>query len=205
MSKLEEARRLLAGNLKSLDLGTRNNIKAGSVLALLNSFEMTEARDTRKYFKANFTVLVPLADGRGRVVGSEGYQGHVKGDTFSTCFFLGDRFQRDISPFLCAVLDISRDDAKSMTAEAIQEAALALLKADGQQGAADNQIIIEVKGIESNPVEDKKKPGTLKTYINERYVRNVKPSEIADSLTEKDVERYFGSTEAFMKLVEAEA
>lgn len=202
MSKIDEARKLLEG-LNKLETGGRNNLKAGAAHALLNSFTMAEARDTRKYFKADFTVVKALCDGRGRQIGSEGYEGHTKGDTFTTCFFLGDRFQRDIGPFLCAVLDITKDAAAKMTAGEIQEAALALLSIEGQQGAANGQAIVEIKGVESAPVPDKKKPGTLRTYINERYVRNVKPSELAD-LDEKDIVRYFGSLEAFAALLEAE-
>ena len=203
MSKLDEARKMLE-TLKTIEIGGRNNIKEGTVVALLNKFTQEKSRAFVPYFKADFTVVKPMGDGRGRQVGSEGYDGHMKGDTFSTCFFLGDRFQRDIGPFLCAVLDISKEDAATMTAAEIQQTAALLLDCEGEQvGAASGQALIEIKGIESKPVEDKKKPGTLRTYINERYVRTVKPSELGE-LEEKDIVRYFGSLEAFAALMEAE-
>ncbi len=204
MSKLEEARKMLE-TLKTLETGGRNDMKEGSVIALLNKFTQEKSRAFVPYFKADWTVLFPITDGNGRAVGSEAYAGHLKGDTFSTCFFLGDRFARDMGPFLCAVLNISREEAGKMTAAEIQEAAVMMLDIEEEQtGAVSGQVLVELKAVRSAPYVDKKNPEKMKTTINVRYVRNVKPSEVAGTLSEKDMDRYFGSAEVFTALLENE-
>lgn len=201
---INKARKMLEG-LNKLETGNRNDVKPGTFQCLINEVSMQETRDFRPYIRAKATVLVPIMDGKGVKPETEGYAGHYKGEEISFCFFFGDRFQKDFSPFLCAALDISPEAAKEVSGEELREMALAVIKCDDQpSGILDNKVVIEMRGVESAPVEDSKNPGQLKIYINERFDKNVKLSSLVEKLDEQDMERYFGSVEAFTELMAEE-
>ncbi len=206
MSKLEEARRLMEKNLKGLGSDRKNRIKTGKYIVLFNSLTMEEQRDTKKYFCPTFTILKPLCDGNNQDPSHPTYAGHHKGDVGSSRFNLGDTFGRFFGPFVCALMDIDPEEAKKLDHYECVEVAMSLLSdpSSGTEGAYNNRSIVEIKGVESAPYPDTKNPGKTKTSVNVFYNRNVKPSEIADSLSEKDIVRYFGSLENFAALVAAE-
>ena len=196
----------LLGGLTKIETGGRNDIKPGTVQVLISQVAMEESRDFKPYIRSKATVLVPIMDGKGRKPWDEEYNGHFKGEEISFCFFFGDRFQKDFSRFLCAALDISPEDAKGVTGDELQQMALSIIKLDDQpSGTLDGNTVIEMRGVESAPVEDKKNPGKLKTYTNERYDKHVPLEDLMDSLDEQDIARYFGSMEHFAALCEAAA
>lgn len=201
---IEQARALMSG-FNKLETSNRNDVKPGTVQVLINSVELATSRKFVPYIQAKATVLVPVCDGKGRKPGSDGYEGHLKGDPISFCFFFGDRFNRDFSPFLCAALDFSPEAAKGLSSEEVQELATSVLKCEGQpQGVLDGTTVIEMKGVESAPVKDPKDPTKVRTYVNTRFTGHVKLASLADKLDESDVARFFGSAERFMELVAAE-
>ena len=198
---LEQARALLKD--MKVEVSNRNDPKVGKYQVLINALSLESSRKGQTYISANATVLVPIADGSGKVPGDEGYAGHFKGDTISFAFFFGDRFNRDFSPFLCAALDFDADEAKGLSGEEVQELAMSVLKCEGQPvGVLDGTTVIEMRAIESAPVENKQ--GELKTYTNLRFDCHVSLASLADHLDEKDIEKFFGSEDRFMELVAAE-
>jgi len=199
---IEQARELLKG-MNKLEVSTRNDPKVGKYQVLINTVELATSRKFVPYISANATVLVPVADGAGKVPGDDGYAGHLKGDTISFAFFFGDRFNRDFSPFLCAALDFDASEAAKLSGDEVQELAMSVLKCEGQPvGVLDGTTVIEMRGVESPPT--KNKAGELKTYINLRFDRHVALSSLAEHLDEKDIEKFFGSEDRFMELVAEE-
>jgi len=199
---IEQARELLKG-MNKLEVSTRNDPKVGKYQVLINTVELATSRKFVPYISARVTVLVPVADGAGKVPGDDGYAGHLKGDAVSFAFFFGDRFNRDFSPFLCAALDFDASEAAKLSGDEVQELAMSVLKCEGQPvGVLDGTTVIEMRGVESAPT--KNKDGELKTYINLRFDRHVSLSSLAEHLDEKDIEKFFGSEDRFMELVAAE-
>jgi len=198
----DQARELLKG-MNKLEVSTRNDPKVGKYQVLINSVELATSRKFVPYISASATVLVPVADGSGKVPGDDGYTGHLKGDTVSFAFFFGDRFNRDFSPFLCAALDFDATAAAGLSGEEVQELAMSVLKCEDQPvGVLDGTTVIEMRGVESAPT--KNKAGELKIYINLRFDRHVSLSSLAEHLDEKDIEKFFNSEDRFMELVAAE-
>jgi len=199
---VEQARELLKG-MNKLEVNNRNDPKVGKFQILINSMELATSRKFVPYIAGSATVLVPIADGAGKVPGDEGYASHLKGDSISFAFFFGDRFNRDFSPFLCAALDFDASEAKGLSGDEVQELAMSVLKCEGQPvGVLDGTTVIEMRGVESAPT--KNKDGDLKTYINLRFDRHVSLASLAEHLDEKDFEKFFGSEERYMELVAAE-
>lgn len=199
---IEQARELLKG-MNKLEVNNRNDPKVGKYQVLINTVELATSRKFVPYISASATVLVPVADGAGKVPGQDGYAGHLKGDSISFCFFFGDRFNRDFSPFLCAALNFDASEAAKLTAGEVQELATSILKCEGQPvGVLDGTTVIEMRGVESVPT--KNKAGELKTFINLRFDRHVPLATLAEHLNEKDIAKFFGSEERFMELVAAE-
>ena len=199
---IEQARELLKG-MNKLEVNKRNDPKVGKYQVLINSVELATSRKFVPYITASATILVPVADGAGKVPGDDGYMGHLKGDTISFAFFFGDRFNRDFSPFLCAALDFDASEAAKLSGDEVQELAMSVLKCEGQPvGVLDGTTVIEMRGVESAPTKNKE--GELKTYINLRFDRHVSLASLAEHLDENDIEKFFGSEDRFMELVAAE-
>ena len=199
---IEQARELLKG-MNKLEVNKRNDPKVGKYQVLINSVELATSRKFVPYITASATILVPVADGAGKVPGDDGYMGHLKGDTISFAFFFGDRFNRDFSPFLCAALDFDASEAAKLSGDEVQELAMSVLKCEGQPvGVLDGTTVIEMRGVESAPTKNKE--GELKTYINLRFDRHVSLASLAEHLDEKGIEKFFGSEDRFMELVAAE-
>ena len=200
---IEQARELLKG-LNKLEVSTRNDPKVGKYQEIIQSVELATSRKFVPYLSVKATVLVPVADESGKAPGQDGYAGHIKGDSISFAFFFGDRFARDFSPFLCAALGFDATEAEKLSGEEVQELATSVLKCEGQPvGVLDGTSVIEMRGVRSDPVKDKK-TDELRTYINLRFDRHVPLASLAEHLDEKDIEKFFGSEERFMELVAAE-
>jgi hypothetical protein len=197
----------LMGDLKSLETSSGGRLKEGTAIVLINKVENFMTRDKKQMIRVKTTVLKPLTGVGGKRPEEDGYEGHVKGDSADYVFGYGDYLARDLGDLVCAATGLEKTAVKEISGAELLELLASVVTEEGEAkpGAFDNTAIIELKGRASSPKKDDTKPGKLQLpFINGYPLRNVKPSEIADSLTEKDVERYFGSTEAFMKLVENE-
>jgi hypothetical protein len=199
--------RALMGDLKSLETSSGGRLKEGTAIVLINKIENFMTRDKKQMLRVKTTVLQPLTGVGGKRPDEAGYEGHVKGEAADYVFGYGDYLARDLGDLVCAAMGMDKAAVKELEGTDLLELLASVVTEEGEKkpGAFDNTAIIELKGKVSSPKKDAANPGKLQTpFINGYPIRNVKPSEIAESLTEKDMERYFGSTEAFMKLVEGE-
>lgn len=197
----------LFGDMGKLEMPSGNYIKEGTYQVLINKVEEALSRKKAQFIKATATVLVPISDGRGRKPKDPEYDGHYKGEEIGLAFFFGDRFNRDFSPFIVACMGLNAAEAKAMKEDDLMEVLAEVVRAEGQTdpGLFDGNVVIEMRGVRSNPVPDKKDPTKLKTFVNERYDKKVPLADIADKLDEEDMARYFGSFENFVALMEAES
>lgn len=199
--------RQLFGDMQKLETSSGNYVKEGTFQVIINKVEEAKSRKRVEHIRASATVLVPICDGKGNKPGDDDYEGFYKGEEFTFSFWYGDRFNKDFGNFVAAALGLSANEAKAVTGDELMGILADIVRSEGQEtpGLLDGSAVIEMKGVRSKPVPDKKDPTKLKTFINERYDKKVPLSDLVDKLDEEDMARYFGSFENFVALMEAEA
>lgn len=204
---MNRARKMI-GKMSGLEMPKSGKIKECTVWALIESVKETLSEKTGgNFIKWKATILHAVQDKQGRAPGDDGYCGNFKGDEISGGLNYGMYFAKNYSPFLAAGRGLTHEQAAvydaDMVAKSLSEIVVDEDKYDGV-GEFDGKVVVEIKGVASVPKEDPKEPGKLRTYINERFVRRVRLTELTQVLDERDIVRYFGSLENFAELMEAE-
>ena len=204
MTMLANRVKQLVAGMDKVETGSRNKLALGSAFVLVSKVDSKETRKFVPFISVDGVVVKAINDGEGRAPGQEGYNGSLTGEECEFAFFSGDYFSQNFGPFLAAALNLSEAEAAAMTKAEIQDAVLSVVRTDETPvGILDGTTVVEVRTFLSAPMKDKKDETKMIQYTNNRFVRHVALSELAE-VPEQDIIRMFGSLDQFATLVAAE-
>lgn len=200
--------RQLAGDMKKLETGSSARLKPGVITVLFNKVEEFIKRDTKApMLRAAATVIIPKEDEFGRGPQDTDYEGHYKGEEVSWVYSFNDYFNKEFGPFLIAGLGLSSGDASAMGEDEILETFASVVRENGSadRGIFDGCVALELtirRGAAKKEVVDGKETGKMRPgFVSIRQYRNVPLSDLAESLSDEDIVRYFGSVDAYAELI----
>ena len=227
----QNMKQLFKGIAKAKVSMRSENPKLGRAWYLLNKTDVFTDKNQVQHIRRLFTCVLPLRDSHGREPGMDNYDGEMKGSQVSSVIFGGLYFDRDMKKFVLTGMGFRPEDEDELIAGTIADlkasdpsfkpapdeteadAAWGIICAqvcglNGEAGAFDNNTVFELDTIErvkntgkyvkdssGNLVEEV----SVRSYTN--LVRKVSLSEVAESVEQKDIAKYFGSLERFNELL----